>query len=116
MAVLFDAVSLTELLELVAALGGGPGRVIVAAASSDGDGDLLPLAELERSALEGVPFLLVGSDEVGGLLCGPRYRLGFPRRWRCEGQCEDGFGGEGKRWDVVVVVVCCVGRIFWVQG
>ncbi|KAE9467813.1 hypothetical protein C3L33_00321, partial [Rhododendron williamsianum] len=57
--VLLDPVPLAELLDLVAALDGGLGRVVVAAVGGNGDDDLLPLVGLERALLEGVPFLLL---------------------------------------------------------
>lgn len=59
---LLSPVPLAELLDLVAALDGGLGGVVVAAAGGDSDGDLLPLGGLERAPLEGVPSLLVGLD------------------------------------------------------
>lgn len=46
----------------MAALSGGFGGLIEAAAGSDGDGDFLPLEGLELAFFEGVPFLLVSLD------------------------------------------------------
>lgn len=51
--------------------------MVVATAGGDGDSHLLPLGGLELAALEGVPLLLVGLDEVDSLLVGPRKGLGF---------------------------------------
>lgn len=59
---LLSPVSLAELLDLVAALDGSLGGVVVAAAGGDSDRDFLPLAGLKRAPLEGVPSLLVGLD------------------------------------------------------
>lgn len=70
-------VALAELLDLVAALSGGLGELVEAAASGDGYGDLLPLAGLELAAIEGVPLLLVGLDEIDGLLGGPGEGVGL---------------------------------------
>ncbi|KAF7826561.1 hypothetical protein G2W53_017725 [Senna tora] len=62
------AVSLTELLHLVAALDGGFGRRGVRAASDDRIGDLLPVGGLEVATTKGVPLVPVSVDEgdVGG--------------------------------------------------
>lgn len=78
-----SAESLAELLELVAALDGGFGGFVVAAAGGDGDGDFFPLVGLELTALEEVPFFLVGLDEIDCLWVGPRQGLGF--LWRRDG-------------------------------
>lgn len=64
-------ISLPELLDLVAALSGGLGKLVEAAACGDGNSHLLPLAGLELAAIEGVPLLLVRLDEIDGLLRGP---------------------------------------------
>jgi len=79
---LLGAMALAELLHLVAALKGGLGGVgkVVAAACGDDDGDLLPLVVAQWAPLEGVPLLLVGADEVHGLLVGPRDGLWLLRR------------------------------------
>jgi len=76
---LLGAVALAELLHLVAALEGGLGGVgeVVAAARGDDDGDLLPLVVAEGPALERVPLLLVGADEVDSFLVGPGDGLGL---------------------------------------
>lgn len=74
------AEALAELLHLVAALegglGGGVGEVI-AATGGHCHGDLLPLGGLELAAVEGVPFLLVGFDQMDRLLVGPGDGLGL---------------------------------------
>lgn len=62
----------------MAALGRGFGGVVVkAAAGSDGDGDFFPLGGFELATFEGVPLLLVRTDEVEGFLVGPWYGLRF---------------------------------------
>lgn len=73
------AETLAELLHLVATLGGCFRwiEVAVAATGGDSDGDFLPLAGLQLASFERVPFLLVGVDEVDGLLVRPWNRLGF---------------------------------------
>ncbi|KAF7148431.1 hypothetical protein RHSIM_Rhsim03G0103800 [Rhododendron simsii] len=62
--VLLDPVLLAELLDLVVALDGGLGRVVVAAVSGNSDNDLLPLVGLERALLEGVPSLLLWRQPI----------------------------------------------------
>lgn len=77
---LFGSEALAELLHLVAALDGGFSGVMgefVAAAGSDGEGNLVPLIGFELAAFEGVPFLLVSLDEVDGFQVSPGDRLGF---------------------------------------
>lgn len=81
--VLVGPVPLAEFLDLVAALDGGLGGVVVAAACGDGHGDLLPLAGLERAPLVCVPFFLVGFDEVDRFLVRPERGLGFFIGRRC---------------------------------
>ncbi|KAG9451469.1 hypothetical protein H6P81_011434 [Aristolochia fimbriata] len=66
-ALLLRPVTLPELLDLVAALRGGLARGGEAAPSGDGAGDLLPLVGPELAAVEGVPLVAVGVDEVDGL-------------------------------------------------
>ena len=76
---LLGTVALAELFHLVAALEGGLSGVgeVIAAAGGDNDGDLLPLVVAEWAPLKGIPLLLVGADEVHGLLVGPWYGLGL---------------------------------------
>ncbi|VFR00613.1 unnamed protein product [Cuscuta campestris] len=90
------SVALPELLDLVAALRGGFGELVEAAAGRDGDGHLLPLVGLERAAIQRVPFLSVSLDEADRLLGGPGEGRGLLRERRGE-------GGEvsvliGARW------------------
>lgn len=68
------AVALSKLFDFVAALGGSLGGWIAAGAGSNRSGNFFPLVGLELATVEGVPFLLVGIDEVDGLLVGPRGR------------------------------------------
>lgn len=58
----FRSVTFTELLDFVAALGGGFGGLVVAAAGGDSDGNFFPLGGFELASFEGVPFFLVGLD------------------------------------------------------
>ncbi|KAF1875983.1 hypothetical protein Lal_00006614 [Lupinus albus] len=69
-----SAVTLPELLHLVAALDGGFGRGGVGASGGDGVGDLLPVGGLEVAAAKGVPPEAVGMDEGEGLVGGPAGR------------------------------------------
>lgn len=61
-ALLFAAVTLPKLLDLVTALNGSFGRSDKTAAASDCIRDFLPVRSFEVSAAEGVPFLVVGFD------------------------------------------------------
>lgn len=75
----FRAETLAELLHLVTTLDGGFRwiEVAVAATGGDGDGDFLPLVGLQLASFERVPFVLVGVDEMDGLLVSPWNRVGF---------------------------------------
>lgn len=66
------AVSLPEFFDLMAALSGGFGGLIVATTSGHGDGNFLPLISLQLALLEGVPFFLVGLNETNGFVVSPR--------------------------------------------
>lgn len=80
-ALLLGAVTLAELLDLVAALEGGFGRGDGEATGAGyGIGDLLPVGSSEIAAVEGVPFGTVRIDEGYGFLVGPA-RRGEPSRW-----------------------------------
>lgn len=73
-ALALGAITLAELLDLVAALEGSLGGelvVVVAAASGDSDGDFLPLRGLKLAAPQGIPLLLIGLDQVHRLLVRP---------------------------------------------
>lgn len=85
---LLGAVALAELLHLVAALEGGLGESVAAAAVGDDYGDLFPLGGAEWAPLEGVPLFLVCPDEVHRLLVGPWDWLGFLCVHRREGKNE----------------------------
>ncbi|KAI8544348.1 hypothetical protein RHMOL_Rhmol08G0289600 [Rhododendron molle] len=74
---LLDPVPPAELLNLVAALDGGLGRVVVAAVGGNGDKDLLPLVGRKRALLEGVPSLLIGLNKVDRFAVGPKRGLGY---------------------------------------
>lgn len=94
--VFLGAKTLAELLHLVAALNGRFRgiEVAVAAAGGDSDSDFLPLAGLQLTSFESVPFLLVSLDKIDGLLVRPWNRLDFLSG--CDGG--DGFGrGEWCR-------------------
>ena len=76
-ALLFGAVAFAELLDFVAELGGEFSGLVEIAASGDGNGDFFPLGIFELAALEGVPFILVSTNEVRGFLMGPWEGLSF---------------------------------------
>lgn len=78
---LLGAVAFAELFDLVAALRGGFGGGGEAAAGGDLGGDFLPLGSFELATVEGVPFVLVGGDEVEGLLVGPGGGQGLGSGW-----------------------------------
>lgn len=61
----------------MAALGGGFGGNIIAAAGGDGGRNVLPLVGFKLAFLERIPFFLVSLDEADGFLVGPWERRGF---------------------------------------
>lgn len=67
-------VSLAELLDLVAALDGGLRGFESPAAQEYEVGYLFPVPSLQLAALQGIPFLLVGVDQVVGLHLRPGAR------------------------------------------
>jgi hypothetical protein len=60
---LLNTVTLTELLHLVAALGGSLGRRCAGEALAHGGGHRIPIGRAEIAAAESVPSLTVGFDE-----------------------------------------------------